>query len=78
MISFGDYSGDPFFRGVGQEKYVPILASKCKWDERSIGTHFSKLLLISLSWALNVWKIQGLTVKGLLAYFLGGSWFDLC
>jgi hypothetical protein len=34
-------------------------------------THFRKQFPLSLSWALIVWKSQGLTIKGLLAYFLG-------
>jgi hypothetical protein len=35
--------------------------------------HFRKQFRLLLSWALTVWKSQGLTIKGLLAYFLGNE-----
>jgi hypothetical protein len=73
IIKFDDYTGVPFFSGVGQEKWVPVLASEYKWGEENMSTHFRKQFLISLSWALTVWKSQGLTIKGLLAYFLGNE-----
>ena len=71
IIKFNDYTGVPFFSGVGQEKWVPVLASEYKWGEENMSTHFRKQFSLSLSWALTVWKSQGLTIKGLLAYFLG-------
>ena len=30
LISFDNYSGAPFFSGVGQEKWVPVLGSGYK------------------------------------------------
>jgi hypothetical protein len=73
IISFDDYSGVPFFSGYGQEKWVPVLASEYKGGEEHMPTHFRKKFHLSLSWALFVWKRQGLTIKGLLAYFLGNE-----
>jgi hypothetical protein len=73
IISFDDYTGVPFFSGVDQEKWVPVLASEYKWGEENMSTHFRKQFPSSLSWVLTVWKSQGLTIKGLLAYFLGNE-----
>jgi hypothetical protein len=50
-----------------------LLASEFKWGEENQGTHFRKQFPLSLSWALTVWESQGLTTKGLLAYFLGAD-----
>jgi hypothetical protein len=73
IISFDDYSGVPFFSGDGQEKWVPVLASEYEWGEEHMPTYFRKQFPLSLSWALFVGKRQGLTIKGLLAYFLGNE-----
>jgi hypothetical protein len=40
IMSFNDYSGVPFFSGVGHEKWVPVLASEYKWGEEHMPTHF--------------------------------------
>jgi hypothetical protein len=48
---------------VGQEKWVPVLASEYERGEENMSTP------LSLLWALIVWKSQGLTIKGLLACF---------
>ena len=73
IIQFNEYKGPRFFSGEGQEKWVPILTEEYKWGDPSKEDHYRIQFPICLAWALTVWKSQGLTIEGLLAFQLGES-----
>lgn len=73
IISLDDYSGPPWFKGLGQEKWVAIEAEKFMWDGGNDNDHYRKQFPICLALALTIWKCQGLIIKGLVAMQLYDS-----
>jgi ATP-dependent DNA helicase PIF1 len=73
IVYFSDYSGPSYFSGIGQEKWVPIFPETFKWGGSGEIDHFRKQFPICLSWALTVWKSQGMTITGLVALSLGDA-----
>ena len=73
MVFFPDYSGPPYLTGIGQEKWVPIFPETFRWGGNGDTDHYRKQFPICLSWALTVWKSQGMTITGLVALSLGDA-----
>ena len=63
VIEFPSYAGRPFFEGVGKEKYVPIFKETLSVT-LSDGVHHRTQYPLLLSWAITVWKAQGMTCEG--------------
>ena len=73
IVYFPDYKGPPYFSGFDQEKWVPIFPEITRWGGAGDTDHYRKQFPICLSWALTVWKSQGMTIRGLVSVSLGDS-----
>jgi len=64
VVNFPDYKGPPFFTGDERSKWVPMRPEKYDFTDAEGTSHFREQYPLCLSWALTIWKAQGLTIRG--------------